>query len=917
MKKNLLMGFLIASIFGLLLMGCPQSGGGTPDNNPDNPVTPVTKSLIAKVALQSANGYKEVPYSGAELNTKGKVQMQVTLKEGVDAESAKIEAKLAGVDVAFSAFNGSGWGGASSRCDNVQGITAVAKEMVITVRLGEDTDIFRLKLKEFDESTLHEIQLESFKIGTKDILGSLMHGSPSWRVYDPTSNEIEFTATANTELKQVIMVVNGKETILQPTESDKTTIKTKLIFEKNSVKLISFIFSAESCKDYSLNPFSLTFTNTVNAIVSVDSTGRGEGRDLTDAEIMSGNVEFNKCTTKEPKITVKALKTRDAKLTRVTFDDVECEIKTENPGPDEEYVATYTINPPLENAGDKKTVKVHIEGTNADGSSVKEAIDINVSFTLVQFIEASLEIEADGKSFTPIQDGHRVYSPNIKLKVISKNDELTDVVVKDYKDADDKTPDFETSDKEAVASFKLKDTGTAPTTFKIVLSAEGRTDTTLNVSVRYTAQNDPLVFHFVSFAHGATEEKPDEQGARVMTGEEAMAYVLLGRSVKTLTSIKVNGVEVMGKSQADPDKIVLEAKFTSEQGMGGKNNNAVLLFGGDKMVQGRVYTLNISMAGIDDEGHVLAENSLPPLKIKQPAFDPANTDWRSPFSGGSESMEFMDLGKTYHPQDTAQLFYNYYSVQSFTFGVRTYNPKAKVKGIWYRHDTNCTERDAILSDDQEENGKYADHFLKFTEQQTLLGKTKWCTTLNFETEKMKDYGISVYLWVISADGTKSTKGKPCDDTIHTPWEQNFRRLDIMFDYENHEGAGWEDVGDKKGWKHATQVIDVAEIDYSKVKENKLYFRAASFSWVAGQIEYHLFAENDQVTSPIFDFKRTEDARQFDNRFTVDVSSLKDKVAGANDAQMEVSIPLYMKSLTPGKNFVANVFTRKFKIVKKS
>ena len=98
---------------------------------------------------------------------------------------------------------------------------------------------------------------------------------------------------------------------------------------------------------------------------------------------------------------------------------------------------------------------------------------------------------------------------------------------------------------------------------------------------------------------------------------------------------------------------------------------------------------------------------------------------------------------------------------------------------------------------------------------------------------------------------------------------------------------------------------------SKVQGNKVYFRATTFGWVKGQMEYHLF--NDSVQSPISDFIRIEDANgwNFDNRFTVDVSELSTK------EEIEVSIPLWMKSLISGKEFMANVFTRKFKIVKKS
>lgn len=912
MKRNFLTGVLIASIFGLSLMGCPQSQGG--GNNPDKPTpptppAPAAKGLIAKVAVESGNGYREVPYSGAQINTKGKVTMAVFLKDGLDGDGVELDAKLQGINVAFGQFNEQGNGGVRSICEEVQGITTTDKEMVITVTQGSVSETFKFMVKELDETVLPIINVESLMIGKTNVIDKVIEGIQSWR-FSGESGEVEFNITVDKELTQAIMVVNGKETILQPTKEDKKVIKHVLILEKDITKTILFNFQADSCKDLQLNPFSLTYTNKVNAVISVDATGRGQGKELTDAEVMSGKVEFNKCTTTEPKITVKVFKARDSKLTKVTANDTNVEIKTEKPGENEEYIATYTLTPALQKTGERKTVKLHIEGTNKDGSKPNDDIDLNVTFVLVQFIEAQVQVQAEGKPFVALQNGHRLYSPNVKLKLISKDVELKDVLVQDYKDADGKTPEFTITDREAIASLKLKDTGMENTTFKIVLSAEGRTDTTMIISLRYSAQDDPLAFYSHRFEYGDIEKKPDAEGAVVMTSDEAKLYVLLGRNVKELTSIKVNGVEVMNKPFADPDKIVKETRFTSEQGMGGKNNNAIFVFGGDKMKQDHVYTLNISMAGVDETGRTLSENNLPTLKIKQPKFDKTSTEWRSPEGSDSQKMEFIEIGKKYHPIDTAQLFYNYYSIQSYTFAVKTKNPKAKVKGIWYRHDTNATERDKILADNQEENGQYASHFLQFTEQPTNLGKSKWCTTLNFEDPDKKDYGISVYLWVISEDGNHSTKGQACDNTVKTPWEQNFRRLDVMCNYTKLAN----EVGWNNGWDKSMLVVDKAEIDYSKIKEDKLYFRATTFEWQTGRMEYHLF--NNDAKPPISEFICVNDPDNYrhDNRFTVDVSSLKD---AALNTEMEVSIPLYMKSLEPGKDFTANVFTRKFKIVKKS
>ena len=229
-EKEFFVGAFNCLCFRILIDGLSTVGGGTQNNNPvtpDNPDTPVAKSLISKVLIQSENGYKDVPYSGVMMNTKGKVQMKVTLKSGIDAETAKIVAKLAGSDVAFSEFN-EAWDGVSSICENVEGITAEAKEMVITVTSGKYTDTFKLKLKEFDETALEEIQLLNFFIGgndpNNDIGGTLVNSDKSFRIYDPSSKEIEFEAKVDHDLKKAIMVVNGKQTDLQPTEDAKDTI---------------------------------------------------------------------------------------------------------------------------------------------------------------------------------------------------------------------------------------------------------------------------------------------------------------------------------------------------------------------------------------------------------------------------------------------------------------------------------------------------------------------------------------------------------------------------------------------------------------------------------------------------------------------------------------------------------------------
>lgn len=921
MKKNFLFKVFVSLIIGLSLTGCPQNGQQSGVDNQDNPDTPVAKKIIATVAVASENGQKTVPYVGALVNSKGKTQVQVTLEQGIEADGAKLVAKFAGEAVEFTPFQET-WRGVQSMCDEVKGITAEAKEMVITVTYGKAVDTFKFMLKSLDETTLQQITLNSFKIGENEIKDKVLDqwSQNTWRIYNPSSNTIKFTATVDKDLKQAIMVVNGKETIVQPNSADKKLIEAEVEFEKNSTKTIVFVFQADSCKDLNLSAVTLTFTNKLNSEITVEATQRG-GRTLTDAEVMSGSVEFSKCMVTEPKIIVKARKNRGAKLTKVTVDGVDVEVKTEGSGENEEYVATYSLNPPLEKAGDKKAVKVHIEGVDAKDLSPKEDTDLEVVFTLVQFIEASAEIKADGKPFVALQEnGHRVYSPEVQVKLISKDNDLTEVVVKDYKDADGKIPEFETSGKEATASFKLADTGVAPTTFKVVLSAEGKTDTTKTISIRYTAQNDPLGVGFMQFSQGHVERDKDDEGCAVMVGDSATLFILVNRNVKEFTSMKVNGVEVMNKpAQSDPDKIVTEATMSQTQGPGGTNTNAVFVFGGDKMEQGKAYTLTISLAGKDEDGHVLSETTLPPLKIKQPVFGKDNINWRSPYS--SDDMDLIIVSKSHHPDDKAELFWNYYSVQNITFSCNPKNPKAKVKGFWYRHDASCKERDLILADPAEENGTYANHYLTFSEMDTIIGKSKWCATLNLESEEMKGYGISVYLWVVSEDGSKTSKNNKNTDEkynkIDTVFEQNFRRVDIACSYTKLGN----DVGWLNGWDKAIQVTDKAEIDTAQVVDGKVYFRATTFGWYKGgaasgfEMEYHLF--NDAPTSPISDFINIDDKPghyHHDNRFTVDVSSIKD---GAIGSEMTVEIPVFMKSNMQGKEFMANVFTRKFKIVKKS
>lgn len=913
-KGKILFGALALTLGWMALASCKHDNSSQKPVDPVvPPVKPTVEKLIAEINMGSDNGELSVLYQGQEINVKGNVVMQIVLNKGTDFENAKIDAKIGDTPIEFKGFQGGDW--PSARCSAVPDITDQLKEVVIKVSVGNVFDEKRFKIKEFDETTLQEdLELKSFKIGTSEVKDKLKD-QPIWRfndATDPNNNRIKLTAEFNKDLKAAIMIVNEKETLLTLGDNKKE-VSQEVEFEKNSIKRFSFIFQAEGSKDIKIKPFTLIYTNTVWPKVFVDVGGRPQ--EVNDIDLMSGRLEYGQCRTTTPKITLKTLKKDKRKITKVTVDGAEVNIETKEPGGNEEYVAEWTCNPPLEKAGESKTVRVCVEGGELDATGnvvQKEPWEFDVKFTLVQFIEASISLKEGSKDWVDLQGEKRIYDPAIKIKIASKDDVLKDVVFKDYKDADGNTPEFEVTGKEAIASLALEDTGMAFSELKIIAKAEGKTDTIFTVKLRYTQGDDPLSIFPPQFRQGDVEKNDDPlHKPFLMTKERARLFILAGRGTKKITSIKINNTEMLDKgSYTDPLQIIEKAIFTAEQGMGGLSVNAVIDIGKDNMELDKEYELSISLEGETEDGHKLTEAKLPTFKIKLPNHGDDNADWWSPFGNEMHLIYRDDI--TYHQDDKAKKWNNYYGVKSFRAAVFPKNPRATVKGFWYKLDGGNTEMIKIASDSNSET-TYAKNWIKFEEKDTNYGKCKWCFDIDLDSDDMKGSGIGLFLYVVPVRGKKNWNYAGTD-TVKEPYWNFFRKVNLTCSFDKLEdNIGWE-----SGWKDKTQVIDELVIDdWNNVKDGKLYFRAVTFVWNS-DMKYHLFRAKGAGDLPdkILEFKNlpgTSETPNFDNRFTVDVSSLT-----ASGQEMVVDIPVYLEGKEQGTNnpFDAKVFTRTFTIKRK-
>ena len=908
LKKTCVWFGALSLAFLMMFASCKHDGKGG-GNKPPAPV-PEHKDpidLISKVRVESGNGIVEVLYEGAEINVKGQVALQVILQKGIMADDAKISATFGGESVSFSDFQEQ-YFGAAALLQNLQGVTVEAKEMVIEVKVGENVNKRCFKIKMLDEATLPELKLESFKIGNEEVTDRITEG-PTWRIYDPSSNKIKLTATMSRNLKEAVIIINGKTKTLSLDDANKKEVVAEVEFEKNSIKNIAFVFKAEGAKDFAINPFTLIFTNTVAPIVTIEAARWPD--QVSDEQLILGKLAYPKCMTQEPKIIVKSFISYGNKITKVSVDGVDVEIKADNPNVP---TATYTLNPPLEKAGDTKTVKVRVEGVfiNDKGEEIeKEPLEFDVTFTLVQFIEATLQIKEGAGAWQDLQGEKRVYDQNVKIKLVAREDDFTDVRFKNYIDADGNTPDFDIAGKEATASIKLKDTKLVPSTIKIIAEANDRTPTEFVAMIRYSVDDDPLGVFTYRFDYGDIEKQNDPDGTVKMTRLRATVRVLVSQNCDEITSIKINDAEVLNKSPySDPEKIVESAKSTATSGPGGKSVNAVIVIGNDNMKKDHVYTLNISLAGKTADGHNLTHTKLPPLKIKLPDHGDSNTDWLSPY--GSNAMDLTIVSADYHKDDQAKTYWNYYGVQRITAAVNPKNPEATVEGFWYKHDTGNTEWTKIINagkDDPEWKNRY----FTFKEVDTITGHSKWGFDLDLTTADKEGLGISIYLYVVAKDGTTNKKTWPEFDLVNFPYQQNFRKLDLSASYTKlGDNIGWAN-----GWKDAMQLTDTLKVDWEQCKDSKkLYFRATTYQWSA-DLEYLLF--NHAPQAPISEFVCLENANYpyFDNRFTLDVSALE------TQNEMVVEIPVYLRQVikdpttgaVTGEKFRANVFTRKFTIKK--
>ena len=943
LKKKKWFGALSLTL-GILVVLASCNLGKNPGNvpskpdNPSNPDTPpancTPKVLIEEIAVESGNGFKTVTYKGCEMSVSGNTAMRVTLKAGVKAENAKMTAKLGDAVVEFPAFEIDGRGFASTTLQVLKGVTAEFKEMKIRVTVDTFYDDWNFKIKEFDESSLDtDLKLNSFKIADGEVKDKILSQIMTWRINNPGKDtaKVKMTASFSKDLKSITMIVNGKA---EPVElgADRKEMAVEVEFEKNSTKKFSFIFQAEGSRDLNVGPFTLIFTNTVWSQVFVEAGGREQP--VNDVDLMSGNVlEYNECTVSTPKIILKAFKqggrgVGPGKITKVTVDDVEVTINTENQGqPHEEYTATWICNPELATPGESKTVKVHIEGVgfdNAGAEVAKDPWDFSVKFTLVKFIEATLSVKADGNDFEELREGNskRVYDQNVIIKLATKGEGLTDVVFKDYKDADGKTPDFELNGTEATASVKLADTEFKPSKLKIVAKADGRTDTTFVAQLRYTAKDDPFSVGFVNFRQGDLVMENGkiklEDGVALMTKERARFQILAGQNVKEITSIKINDKEMLEKeAYTDPLGIIEKATISSISGPGGTSLNALIDIGKDGMDFNKVHEITVSLAGKTADGHNLSEVKLPTFKIKLPDYGNECTDWWTPYTDGS--MELIEREPiVYHPDDKAKMFNNYYGVKSFKAAVFPKNPRATVKGFWYKLDGANTEMARIFKDGE---GKNSDNWIQFETKDTNYGKCKWCFEIDLDSEKMKNCGIGLFLYVVSADGSKKNalNGNEAG-TVRGPLWKLYRKLNVSCSFTKlGNDIGWDDVGDKPGWNKQMQVIDKLDIskeNWNKIVDNKLYFRAVTYLWIKSGLtmKYHLFRDKGEGALPtgISDFiclEGTPEYPNFDNRFTLDVSGLEEGQSKI------VEIPLYLDGFIQGSvtPFSAKVFTRKFTI----
>lgn len=856
-RKNWILKTLVLSMF---LAGFVVSCPGPVKNTPDSVDGGEENQLIKQILILDKNFKRnEVSFSSETTIFDDKVRVVVFPSDNIDAEALKVSGSFGGEDVKFNLRDE----GMSKYffTDELSGNVNDVKEAVVNASLGSVSNKKTFKVK-FGDSSLPEMNLVSFKIGSQDVTGGIKN-SPTWRLFDAETNKVKFSGSTDYDLSSVLVSINGKEIKGKIGAVEKKQFEFFIDFEKDKVTNIFIVFKSESAKDCRIPLFTMIFTNQTNTIISVDAAGMFN--DMSEEMIFSKKAHFNVMQT-EPKIKVRALKARKDKITKVTVDGEEVNIEDKSDASE----AVYTLKPALTKAGEKRTVKLRIEGEKIDGSGVCDVTEMDITFELVQFIQAQSFIDSGSGYEQYTGSTVRVYIPNVKLKITADKD-LKDAVLQGYQDADGTVPDFEISGKDAVVSLNLKDTGMEPLNFKVILKAEDRTDTVLRMSLRYTAQDDPLSIFQSMFERSHIDwklsKRPEDNGGvalYVCNDEEAVWYALLGRDVDNLTSVKVNGNEVFNTSGVG---IIKKAELSTNSGPGGVSKNLVITFG--NFEKDKEYDVEIEAAGTSTKGKNLAPAKLPKFKIKMKSYAANDCTWRPIFNDGTPTILDDPSARVYSEGNWDKATYNEYGIKSVKLMVIPNNPKAKVKGYWY----------IISGDENKPTSDSDERWIKDFEKGEILGfKSDYCFTLNLK----ENLPMGIKLWVVAEDGITSSENYTGNDASMKPLGQLFNYVKVYWDYN-----AIPDPIPPSQINSLNTIGSETTVDKSRIQGDKLYFRAVTFT---SQPNYRLYKIKPAENGIIKDFVHKDpNGLAYEYRFTVDVSKLTDNSL----QELELALPVYI------------------------
>jgi len=896
---------LILCVVGIFA-SCKNPTSSNDNNKPGKPdipsVTPEKQELIANVGVYSENGRK-VAFANTTTNVKGETKVYVVIKDGVALEDVKVTGTFDGKKIEFADIDDNS---RTAESEILQGVDATEKTVTIEVKVGDKVNNANFKIRLLDESTLRDLNLVSFKIGKINAMKIATDGG-SYRLYDPSTNKMKFTAELSENIKRAVFIENGQGRDISPTQANKKAVEVEVEFAKDETKQLAFVFQAEGCKDYRIDTFVITFTNRANFAVQVNA-GRTIG--ISDEMLFSGKVNIPQCAVAEPTITIQSSVAKSSKINKVTVDNKDVEIKKEKVGTNEETAtATYTLDPPLATPKEERTVKVHVEGVSitSTGEVPSENLDFEVKFVFLQPIQAKLEINA-GNGFVELKDGHRLYNQNVNIKVTADSD-LDEVEVRG-EDADGKIPEASIEGKVATIPIKVKDTGLELSKFKLILRAKDKANTAKPFTIRYSQTDDPMTIGGASF--GVRQLQVDaagkfkvEDGCLLMTKLKLQAWILAGRSCKDITSIKINGEEALNKTKIGDDEIIQSCTVTKNQGQGGLSVNAVFEFGGSKIVTNKVYELKIVMSGISEDDRPLTESQEIPLKFKLPDYGPKNVEFNL---NGLNNADPTVCSITRHPKRTQLDYFNDYDIKTMKAFKEPTNPRATVEGFWCKFDSDAnTEIKRIYADG--DKTKYPSNWFTFEEGTGRDGGeySPWCFNINFDEEGKAGQPVVIVLYVVSQDG--STNGMKEGKA----YAKVFRRTYSRFGYSDAP-ATLASAGE------FTQFMD--EIKVSKAKAtangNKVKLLLGIFA-DDSETKYAWFDANNTPTaeSKITNLEKIPATFDIDNaswliwwKCDLDVSDLT-----TTGSKKTVEIPIMMEWMKyENEKFpMEKVFTRKFTV----